>query len=204
MVTEVRGGFTAFEGFGRLDAHRPARSGAHVSVQDEQPRPGRLVRDSRIAGPGFLDAAAFPLILFRSIAVVPGRGRLRHNGEPADQERRTAAAPRPRLRRRRPRRRRAAADRLRGLGHPPATGASPGTSDKVRLELSVSALLLGPEAPPGQVSARPGAPASDRLRRESQGLDATPANPMARSGLGGASERLDRSAPGGGTPDIPD
>ncbi|MDX3263006.1 YceI family protein [Streptomyces sp. MI02-2A] len=70
----MQGGFTAFEGFGRLDAHRPTRSGAHVSVQDGQPRPGLLVRDSRIAGPGFLDAAAFPLILFRSIAVVPWAG----------------------------------------------------------------------------------------------------------------------------------
>ncbi|KUJ34725.1 hypothetical protein ADL25_39820 [Streptomyces sp. NRRL F-5122] len=74
MLTDVWGGFTAFEGFGRLDAPRPARSEAHVSVQTGSLDPGVPVRDSRIAGPGFLDAAAFPLILFRSIAVVPWAG----------------------------------------------------------------------------------------------------------------------------------
>jgi len=157
MLTDVWGGFTAFEGFGRLDAHRPARSGAHVSVQDGQPRPGRPGaglphRRPRLLGRRGLPPHLLPVHRGRPL----GGGVFGMTGEPEDQERRTAAAPRPRLRRRRPRPRRAAADRLRGLGHPPATGASPGTSSS-RQGTSCSTTRCGSNSasPHGNSAQRP-------------------------------------------------
>lgn len=71
MVTNVRGRFRAFEGFLRLDGLRPGRSEAHVSVQTGSLDTGARARDSHITGPDFLDAATFPLMVFRSTAVVP-------------------------------------------------------------------------------------------------------------------------------------
>jgi polyisoprenoid-binding protein YceI len=81
MVTNVRGRFTAFEGFLRLDALHPARSEAHVSVQTGSLNTGVRERDAHLTGPDFFDSATFPLMVFRSTAVVPdGEDRFRMSG----------------------------------------------------------------------------------------------------------------------------
>lgn len=158
MVTNVRGRFTAFEGFLRLDALRPARSEAHVSVQTGSLDTGVRERDSHVSGPDFLDSATFPLMVFRSTAVVPlggdafrmtGNLRIKdvelplhldldHGGtvRHADGRRRTGFEGSATFRR---------SDW--GLNwNVPLKGGGVLLSDKVRLELSVSALQLGPEA----------------------------------------------------------
>ncbi|MEU1542429.1 YceI family protein [Actinacidiphila glaucinigra] len=158
MVTRVRGGFTAFEGFLRLDGLRPARSEAHVSVQTGSLTTGVPARDSHITGPDFLDSAAFPLMVFRSTAVASPDGngfRMAGNLTIKDIERPvhldlvyggTARDPGGQwrvgfegsatLRR---------SDWGLDWNVPLQTGGVL-LGDKVRLELSVSALRLGPEA----------------------------------------------------------
>ncbi|MDX3095587.1 YceI family protein [Streptomyces sp. ME01-24h] len=160
MVAGVRGRFTAFEGFLRLDALRPARSEAHVSVQAGSLDTGVRARDSRIAGPGFLDSATFPLMVFRSTAVVALHGdgngfrmtgnlRIKDVELPlhidlgyrgtscgADGQRRIGFAGSASLRR---------SDYALGRNVPLGAGGVL-LGDKVRLELGVRAMRLGPEA----------------------------------------------------------
>ncbi|MFI8183801.1 YceI family protein [Actinacidiphila glaucinigra] len=158
MVTRVRGVFTAFEGFLRLDALRPARSEAHVSVQTGSLATGLRARDSHITGPDFLDSATFPLMVFRSTAVAPSGGNgfrmtgnltikdvelpvhvdLAYGGtaRDADGQWRVGFEGSATLRR---------SDWGLDWNVPLQTGGVL-LSDKVRLELGVSALQLGPEA----------------------------------------------------------
>ncbi|TXS64370.1 MULTISPECIES: YceI family protein [unclassified Streptomyces] len=80
-TADVRGTFTAFEGLLRFDASRAAPSEVHLSVQTGSADTGSPERDAQITGPGFLDSATFPLMSFRSTAVVDtGAGRLRVAG----------------------------------------------------------------------------------------------------------------------------
>ncbi|MFF7216631.1 YceI family protein [Streptomyces sp. NPDC008238] len=159
VVAAVRGRFTAFEGFLRLDAHRPARSEAHVSVQTGSLDTGVPARDSHLTGPDFLDAATFPLMVFRSTAVVPlggdtfrltGNLRIRDVELPlhlnlgyggtvrdAGGQRRTGFEGAATLRR---------SDWGLTWNAPLASGGVL-LGDTVRLELGVSALRLGPEVP---------------------------------------------------------
>ncbi|WUD77558.1 YceI family protein [Streptomyces sp. NBC_00510] len=158
MVANVRGRFTAFEGFLRLDALHPARSEAHVSVQTGSLDTGVRARDSHITGPDFLDSATFPLMVFRSTAVVPlDEDRFRMTGNlrikdvelplhidldyggtarDTDGQRRVGFEGSAVLRR---------SDWGLNWNVPLETGGVL-LSDKARLELSVSALQLGPEA----------------------------------------------------------
>ncbi|MFJ5213887.1 YceI family protein [Streptomyces sp. NPDC088354] len=81
MLAHVRGRFTDFEGLLHLDGRRPTRSSAHLSVQTGSLRTGLPGRDARLTGPGFLDAAAFPLMAFRSTGIVAiGEDRFRMSG----------------------------------------------------------------------------------------------------------------------------
>ncbi|WP_431951159.1 YceI family protein [Actinacidiphila sp. bgisy167] len=155
---DVRGGFRDFEGFLRIDARRPGRSEAHVSVQSGSLDTGLAARDARIAGPRFLDSAAFPLMVFRSTAVAPsGADRFRVTGpvrikdvelplrldlgylgvaHDAGGRRRIGFEGSATIRRR---------DwGLAGSVPPAVRGIPPG--DEIRLELRLCALRLGPEA----------------------------------------------------------
>ncbi|MGW3243952.1 YceI family protein [Streptomyces sp. NPDC001070] len=81
MITNVRGRFAAFEGLLKLDGRRPARSEAHMSVQTGSLNTGVRERDTHLTGPDFFDSVTFPLMVFRSTAVVPdGEGRFRMSG----------------------------------------------------------------------------------------------------------------------------
>jgi polyisoprenoid-binding protein YceI len=155
---DVRGGFRDFEGFLRIDALRPARSEAHVSVQSGSLDTGLAARDSRIAGPRFLDSAAFPLMVFRSTAVAPsGAYRFRMTGPlrikdvelPLRLDLGYLGAARDARGRRRIGFEASATIRRRDWGLaesvPPAARGNP-LSDEIRLELRVCALRLGPEA----------------------------------------------------------
>ncbi|MFC5200248.1 YceI family protein [Streptomyces kaempferi] len=70
MVTNVRGKFTAFEGILKLDGKCPARSEAYLSVPTCSVDTCFPERDVHVTGPDFLNAAAFPLMSFRSGAIL--------------------------------------------------------------------------------------------------------------------------------------
>ncbi|MEU4129327.1 YceI family protein [Streptomyces wuyuanensis] len=71
MVSNVRGRFGAFEGLLRLDGAHPSRSEAYLSVQTGSLDTGVQGRDAHLTGPDFFDSSTFPLMTFRSAAVVP-------------------------------------------------------------------------------------------------------------------------------------
>ncbi|WP_431963692.1 YceI family protein [Actinacidiphila sp. bgisy160] len=159
MVSNVRGRFTAFEGFLRLDALRPARSEAHVSVQTGSLVTGVRARDYHLTGPDFLDSASFPLMVFRSTAVVPlGEDRFRMTGNlrlkdvelPLHLDLEHGGTTRDADGRRRIGFEGSATLRRSDWGLDWNVLLRSGgvlLGDKVRLGLSVSALRLGPEAP---------------------------------------------------------
>ncbi|MFF7160762.1 YceI family protein [Streptomyces sp. NPDC008086] len=70
MISHVRGKFGAFEGLLKLDGYQPSRSEAHVSVQTGSLDTGIRERDEHLMSPDFFDSATFPLMAFRSTAVV--------------------------------------------------------------------------------------------------------------------------------------
>jgi polyisoprenoid-binding protein YceI len=71
MVSNVRGKFDTFEGLLKLDGARPSRSEAYLSVQTGSLDTGIQGRDAHLTGPDFFDSSTFPLMTFRSAAVVP-------------------------------------------------------------------------------------------------------------------------------------
>ncbi len=66
MVTNVRGGFDAFEGSLYLDGSDPARSTASIDVTIGSVNTGIGDRDAHLLGSDFFDAELFPLMTFRS------------------------------------------------------------------------------------------------------------------------------------------
>ncbi|GGJ38640.1 YceI family protein [Streptomyces brasiliensis] len=81
VITNVRGKFTAFEGLLKLDGPRSARSAAYLSVQTGSLDTGMRDRDAQLTGPDLLDSATFPLMAFRSAAIVDsGEDQFRMSG----------------------------------------------------------------------------------------------------------------------------
>jgi polyisoprenoid-binding protein YceI len=70
MVANVRGKFTAFEGLLKLDGSNRTPSEAYLSVQTGSLETGMPDRDAHLTGPELLDSATFPLMAFRSVAII--------------------------------------------------------------------------------------------------------------------------------------
>lgn len=66
MVTNVKGSFAEHEGSLHLDGTDPSRSTASIDVKIESVDTGIKDRDAHLRGDDFFDAAAFPLMAFRS------------------------------------------------------------------------------------------------------------------------------------------
>ncbi|MFD9007263.1 YceI family protein [Streptomyces sp. NPDC059582] len=66
-ISDIRGKFNSFEGLLKLDAARPYRSEAYMSVQTGSLETGNRQRDEHLKGPDFFDSATFPLLTCRSI-----------------------------------------------------------------------------------------------------------------------------------------
>ncbi|GAA4903096.1 polyisoprenoid-binding protein YceI [Stackebrandtia albiflava] len=69
MVTKVRGGFTEFEGTGRLDFDNPANSTAEVTIQVASVDTRNEQRDAHLRNNDFFDAPTYPTITFKSTGV---------------------------------------------------------------------------------------------------------------------------------------
>lgn len=81
VIANVRGRFGAFEGLVKLDGYQPGRSEAYLSVQTGSIDTSNPDRDIHLAGPDFLDAAAYPLMVFRSAGLADrGDGQFRLTG----------------------------------------------------------------------------------------------------------------------------
>ncbi|MEV7074291.1 YceI family protein [Streptomyces sp. NPDC093990] len=81
MIANVRGRFGAFEGLIKLDGYQLSRSEAYMSVQTGSIDTGSSDRDTHLAGPDFLDAATYPLLVFRSAGLADrGDGQFRLMG----------------------------------------------------------------------------------------------------------------------------
>lgn len=66
MVTNVKGSFAEHEGSLHLDGTDPSRSTARIDIKIESVDTGIKDRDAHLRGDDFFDAAAFPLMTFRS------------------------------------------------------------------------------------------------------------------------------------------
>lgn len=66
MITRVRGVFTDFNGWLRLDGERPERSGAGVVVRTDTVDTRVAQRDRHLCSADFLDVERYPTIDFRS------------------------------------------------------------------------------------------------------------------------------------------
>ncbi|MCD7438539.1 YceI family protein [Streptomyces lincolnensis] len=81
VIANVRGRFAAFEGLVKLDGTHPTRSEAYLSIQSGSLSTGTPDRDARLLGPDFLDAATYPLMAFRSVALADhGEAQFRMSG----------------------------------------------------------------------------------------------------------------------------
>lgn len=69
MVTKVRGSFTRFAGTAHFDAHKPARSTAHIVIETQSIDTSNAQRDAHLRSNEFLAIDAFPEITFTSTAV---------------------------------------------------------------------------------------------------------------------------------------
>jgi polyisoprenoid-binding protein YceI len=69
MVTKVRGGFKEFEGTAHLDAEHPQESTASVVIDAKSIDTGNEDRDAHLRSNDFLDMANYPQITFNSTAV---------------------------------------------------------------------------------------------------------------------------------------
>ncbi|MFE1410431.1 YceI family protein [Streptomyces sp. NPDC058746] len=82
MVTNVRGGFEAFEGSLHLDGSDPARSTASIDVTIGSVSTGIADRDAHLLGSDFFDAELFPKMTFRSTGAAQlGGDKYRITGE---------------------------------------------------------------------------------------------------------------------------
>ncbi|MFC8248542.1 YceI family protein [Streptomyces chartreusis] len=81
MIANVRGRFGAFEGLVKLAGYQLTRSEAYLSVQAGSIDTSSPDRDTHLAGPDFLDAATYPLMVFRSVSLADsGDGQFRLMG----------------------------------------------------------------------------------------------------------------------------
>ncbi|MBO0655217.1 YceI family protein [Streptomyces triculaminicus] len=82
MVTNVKGSFTDYKGALRLDGSAPHRSTATIDVTIDSVDTGIKDRDAHLRGDDFFDAAAFPLMSFRSTSAEQlGGDRYRLTGD---------------------------------------------------------------------------------------------------------------------------
>ncbi|GAA1984936.1 YceI family protein [Kitasatospora viridis] len=82
MVTKVRGHFKEFEGSTVIDGADPAKSSATVTLKTASIDTGVEQRDNHLRTNDFLDAPAFPEIVFRSTGIeARGGNEYRLNGE---------------------------------------------------------------------------------------------------------------------------
>ncbi|GHG55802.1 YceI family protein [Streptomyces griseocarneus] len=82
MVTNVKGSFTDYKGSLRLDGSAPSRSTATIDVTIDSVDTGIKDRDAHLRGDDFFDAAAFPLMSFRSTSAEQlGGDRYRLTGD---------------------------------------------------------------------------------------------------------------------------
>ncbi|MEW2263408.1 YceI family protein [Streptomyces sp. NPDC047853] len=80
-LSDVHGTFDRFEGLLKLDGSAPVRSEAYLSVQTDSLDTAVQERDARLRGPGFLDSATYPLMVFGSTRTVSlGGGAFRLAG----------------------------------------------------------------------------------------------------------------------------
>ncbi|MCX4751681.1 YceI family protein [Kitasatospora sp. NBC_01287] len=81
MVTKVRGFFKEFEGGAHLDGSDPARSSTTVTIKAASIDTGNEQRDGHLRNNDFLDAPAFPDIVFSSTGIEAlGGDKYRLNG----------------------------------------------------------------------------------------------------------------------------
>ncbi|MGW5211112.1 MULTISPECIES: YceI family protein [unclassified Streptomyces] len=81
VVTRIRGSFTDFDGWLRLDGERPESSGAGVVVRTATVDTRVAQRDRHLRSADFLDAERYPTITFRSTHIEQvGDDRFRMTG----------------------------------------------------------------------------------------------------------------------------
>ncbi|HEU4640979.1 MAG TPA: YceI family protein [Gemmatimonadaceae bacterium] len=76
----VRGEFTEFDGRARWAADEPRRSSLEATISAASIRTGIAMRDHHLRGWSYLDAAAYPVISFRSRSLACGEPRLMVRG----------------------------------------------------------------------------------------------------------------------------
>jgi polyisoprenoid-binding protein YceI len=82
MISTVRGRFERFEGTLEWDEQDPAAASVQVRIATASVDSDWKQRDDHLRAPDFLDAAAYPEMLFRSTKVVPGTaGTAKIHGE---------------------------------------------------------------------------------------------------------------------------
>jgi polyisoprenoid-binding protein YceI len=82
VVSKVRGRFAKFEGTVTYDEAQPSASSVEVAIDTASIDTGEAQRDAHLRSADFFDAAAHPIIAFRSTRVAPAGGkRLKITGE---------------------------------------------------------------------------------------------------------------------------
>jgi polyisoprenoid-binding protein YceI len=77
MVTKLRGSFNSFDGEGFFDADNPIRSHLYLRIDSSSVYTGNADRDAHVRRADFLDCDTYPEITFRSTAV-SGEGDARY------------------------------------------------------------------------------------------------------------------------------